>query len=98
MSATLKWTCLLSALASTGCLGGRSLRTVQQSGDHNVTLVRTHDHYTYLPYYWGKDVDQFWTCAEANKTITCHKACDGTTDLACPAFGAGDSGGGNAVK
>ena len=78
----------------TGCVTGRVLRSVNENGDRNVTLVRTSDHYTIVPLFFGKTVDQFWACSQTDKTITCHKACDGKTDLVCP----GDAGGDNSAQ
>lgn len=73
---------LAIAALGTGCMT-RNLRSVQDvAGTADTTLLETTDVMNLYLYVQVKHV--FWQCREQALTLTCEKACDGTTDLQCP--------------
>lgn len=76
---------LALALATSGCLSGRVIRTAREHGTRNITLMQTQDTYTYVPGFFYMTKHQFWACKQDAETLTCRKACDSeSTDLDCP--------------
>lgn len=69
---------LVTMFTSSGCLWRRSIVSLEDHPERNVTLVETKD--TYL---FGKGVYQFWQCADEQGKLLCEKTCDGKTDLSC---------------
>jgi len=66
---------------SSGCLISRKIVEINDHPSKNVTLVETHD-----KFFGGKQVDQFWQCADQNGTLVCKQSCGGKTNLACLIF------------
>ena len=71
-----------AALLATGCMH-RSLTSVRDVPNSNTTLIETADVLNLYVYSQVKHV--FWQCKEQGQTLTCERACDGNTDLTCPA-------------
>jgi hypothetical protein len=80
--------CAAMALAGSGCLSSRVLKSTVQAGDKNVTLVQTYDTYSIL--WWPVSAKhRFWKCSETPGAIDCGRVCDTEgSDLACPPIGA----------
>jgi hypothetical protein len=79
----MKSTLLLAlALLSTGCVH-RSLTSVKDVGGSDTTLIETSD--LFDAYVYKHVTHVFWQCKETGQTLTCERACGGTTDLTCPA-------------
>lgn len=71
-----------ATLLATGCVH-RNLVSVRDVPGSNTTLVETTDVLNLYVYAQVKHV--FWQCKEQALTLSCERACEGNTDLMCPA-------------
>ncbi len=75
------------AVGGSGCLWSRSLKSVIQSGDKNVTVIQTVDTYGiwFFQIFPTSIRHQFWKCSEQPGAISCKKSCtEKGVDLDCP--------------
>jgi hypothetical protein len=77
----MKTLALAAALLATGCIH-RNLISVRDVPGTTTTLIETSDSLNLYVYAQVKHV--FWQCKEQALTLSCERACEGTTDLSCP--------------
>lgn len=85
MRALLPSAAVLLALATTGCLTSRSIRSVSEHPTRPLTLIQTQDTLTYVPGFYSVSKHQFWSCSQQSDQLTCRKVCDAQgRQLDCP--------------